>query len=205
MHGCQRTRVRFMLRRIRWRDHAGCCPLHTGVDMRAIDHVVSLAESTGATLVAVSLILTPHKPGSRGPRLEHIQQSKDFLEAVKWKTRRHEVPVERHEVFTADVMQSIVLLVGEMRCAGIILVTSSEREALLQAHEVKRLLINPPASLVIIRLSQYPAQVQRPHTGNPIPVVATEAMGTAEPRLVGAEFAGSRGTAADERGGRHRP
>jgi hypothetical protein len=140
-------------------------PFTHGVDMRAIDHVVSLAESTGATLVAVSLILTPHKPGSRGPRLEHIQQSKDFLEAVKWKTRMHEVPVERHEVFTADVMQSIVLLVGEMRCAGIILVTSSEREALLQAHEVKRLLINPPAPLVIIRLSQYPAQVQRPHLG----------------------------------------
>ena len=140
-------------------------PFTHGVDMRAIDHVVSLAESAGATLVAVSLISTLHKPGSRGPRLEHIQQSKDFLEAVKWKASRHEVPVERHEVFTSDVMQSIGLLAGEMHCAGIILVTSSEREALLQAHAVKLLLINPPAPLVIIRLSRDPAQIQRPHLG----------------------------------------
>jgi hypothetical protein len=140
-------------------------PFTYGVDMRAIDHVVSLAESAGATLVAVSLISTPHQPGSRGPRLEHIQQSKDFLEAVKWKASRYGISVERHEVFTTDVMQSIGLLTGEMHCAGIILVTSSEREALLQAHEVKQLLINPPAPLVIIRLSPDPAQIQMPHLG----------------------------------------
>jgi hypothetical protein len=140
-------------------------PFTHGVDMRAIDYVVSLAKSTGSTLVAVSLISVPSKAKPGGARLEHIQQSKDFLEAVKWKAARYEVPVERHEVFTPDIMRSIATLTREMRCAGIILVTSSEREALLQAHEVKRLLINPPASLLIIRLSRSPAQVQRPHLG----------------------------------------
>jgi hypothetical protein len=127
-------------------------PFTHGVDMRAIDNVVSLAKSTGSTLVAVSLISAPSRAGSRGARLEHIQQSKDFLEAVKWKAARYEVPVERYEVFTADVMQSIASLTREMYCDAIVLVTSSKREALLQAHELKCLLIEPPASLVIIRL-----------------------------------------------------
>jgi len=53
-------------------------PFTFGVDMRAIDYAVSLAGSAGATLVPVSLISAPAK----GARLEHIQQSKDFLEAV---------------------------------------------------------------------------------------------------------------------------
>jgi hypothetical protein len=138
-------------------------PFTHGVDMQAIDNVVSLAKSTGATLVAVSLISASSKAGSRGPRLEYIQQSKDFLEAIKWKAARYEVPVERHEVFTADVMQSIAILTHEMRCNTIVLVSSSEREALLQAHEVKYLLIEPPASLVIIRLSANHGQTPTRH------------------------------------------
>ncbi len=138
-------------------------PFTHGVDMRAIDNVVSLAKSTGATLVAVSLISDPSKAGSRGARLEHIQQSKDFLEAVKWKAARYEVQVERHEVFTADVMRSIASLTHEMRCDAIVMTTSSEREALLQAYEVKRLLIDPPASLVIIRLSANYGQAPTRH------------------------------------------
>ena len=138
-------------------------PFTHEVDMRAIDNIVSLAKSTGSTLVAVSLISAPSKAGSRGVRLEHIQQSKDFLEAVKWKAARYEVPVERYEVFTADVMQSISSLTREMRCDAIVLATSSEREALLQAYEVKRLLIEPSASLVIIRLSANHGQIPTRH------------------------------------------
>jgi hypothetical protein len=137
-----------MMKALRW-----LLPFTHEVDMRAIDNVVSLAKSTGTTLIAVSLISAPSKTGSRGARLEHIQQSKDFLEAIKWKAARYEVSVERYEVFTPDVMQSIVSLTREMHCDAIVLVTASEREALLQAHEVKSLLIEPPASLVIIRLS----------------------------------------------------
>ncbi len=138
-------------------------PFTHGVDMRAIDYVVSLAKSAGATLVAVSLISVPSKARSRGARLEDIQQSKDFLEAVKWKAARYEVPVERYEVFTQDVLQSIATLTREMSCDGIVLVTSSEREALLQAHEVKSLLTQPPASLVLLRLVTNHEQTPTPH------------------------------------------
>jgi CheY-like chemotaxis protein len=78
-------------------------PFMHGVDMRAIEYTVRLAESAGATLIPVSLITAPPK----GARLEHLQQSKDFLEAVQHKAARYLVPVERYEVFTADAQQSI--------------------------------------------------------------------------------------------------
>lgn len=54
-------------------------PFTHGVDMRAIDTVVRLAGDEGATLVAVSLVAVPPGRWSQGARLEHIQQSKDFL------------------------------------------------------------------------------------------------------------------------------
>ena len=60
-------------------------PFTYGVDMRAIDAVVRFAQSAGATLVPVSLILVPHERRAREARLEHIQQSKGFLEAVQHK------------------------------------------------------------------------------------------------------------------------
>jgi hypothetical protein len=124
-------------------------PFTHGVDMRSIEYVVRLAESAGATLVPVSLVSAP----SKGARLEHIQQSKDFLEAVQHKAARLQVPVERYEVFTADVRQSITTLVHDSRCNGIVLVTSGGHTCLLQDEEVKQLLIAPPAALVLIRLS----------------------------------------------------
>jgi hypothetical protein len=117
--------------------------------MRAIDCVVRLAEGAGATLVAVSFVSAP----SNGARLEHIQQSKDFLEAVQYKMDRLQVPVERYEVFTTDVLQSMTTLTHERRCEGIVLVTGGEHSHLLRDEEVKHLLIKPPAALVLMRLS----------------------------------------------------
>lgn len=133
-------------------------PFMHGVDMRAIDSVVNLAASTGATLVAVSLISVPDKSRSGGARLEHIQQSKDFLEAVKWKATRYSVPFERYEVFTGNVLQSLALLVQGQECDSIVLVTAEKRDMLLPALEVKHLLEEPPASLVLLRL---PARAER--------------------------------------------
>ena len=136
-------------------------PFTFGVDMRAIDYAVSLAGSAGATLVPVSLISTP----SKGARLEHIQQSKDFLEAVEQKAERHHVSIERYEVFTQNVLQSIRTLVSDIHCSGIILVTGGEHSHLLQDIEVKRLLVEPPASLVLIRLPARTSSVPQSHLG----------------------------------------
>src|SRR5260221_13115049 len=124
-------------------------PFRQGVATAAIEYAVRLAESAGGTLVPVSLISAPPK----GARLEHIQQSKDFLEAVQHKAERFQVRVERYEVFTADVIQSLTTLVHERRCEGIVLVTGGEHSRLLRDEEVKHLLIKPPAAPVLVRLS----------------------------------------------------
>jgi hypothetical protein len=126
-------------------------PFTSGVDMRAIEYAVSLAESAGVTLVPVSLVSSPPK----GARLEHIQQSKDFLEAVQHKAARSQVSLERYEVFTTDALQSLTTLVHDLRCDGIVLVTSGGHTCLLQDKEVKHLLIAPPAALVLIRLPMH--------------------------------------------------
>jgi hypothetical protein len=127
-------------------------PFTHGVDMRAIDTVVRLAEEEGATLVAVSLIAVRPERRSQGVRLEHIQQSKDFLEAVKFKAARHQVTIERYEAFTSNVLESITLLTHDQRCDSIILVMCGEKETLLATGEKKCLLEAPPAALVLIRL-----------------------------------------------------
>ncbi len=133
-------------------------PFTHGVDMRAIDYLVSLAENNGATLIPVSLVSVPTESRSGGARLEHIQQSKDFLEAVKYKAARLQVPVERYEVFTSDVTQSITMLVHDLQCDGIVMVAIERKEILLHKHELKQLLVEPPASLVLIRLPAHPQE-----------------------------------------------
>ena len=127
-------------------------PFTHGVDMRAIDTVVRLAGDEGATLVAISLIAVPPERWSQGARLEHIQQSKDFLEAIKYKAARLQVTIERYEDFTTNVLGSITLLTRDQRCDSIVLVSCGEKEILLNAYEKKRLLENPPAPLVLLRL-----------------------------------------------------
>ena len=130
--------------------------------MQAIDAVVSLAESAGTMLVALSLVTVPEARRSRGARLEDIQQSKDFLEAVKWKASRHQVQVEDHEVFTEDVLGSIATLMHDLGCDNMILVSNGKYDMLLHAHELKHLLIEPPGSFILLRL---PPPPERPHLG----------------------------------------
>jgi hypothetical protein len=133
-------------------------PFTHGVDMQAIDTVVRLAEERGATLVTVSLIPVPPEQRSQGARLEHIQQSKDFLEAVKFKAERHQVPIERYEVFSSNVLGSITLLTYDQRCDSIVLVSNGDKDILLHVQEKKCLLEDPPATLVLFRL---PTQAER--------------------------------------------
>lgn len=140
-------------------------PFTWNVDMQAIDAVLYLAKGGEVTLVAASLVVVPDTPGGRGARLEHLQQSRDFLEAVKWKAARLGVQYERHEVFTVEAMRSIATLTYELRCDAIVLVSRSEREVLLHAHQLKHLLADPPASLLVLRLA---SPTKRQPAKNPV-------------------------------------
>jgi universal stress protein family protein len=140
-------------------------PFTHGVDMRTIDYLVSLAENNGATLIPVSLVCVPNESRPGGARLEHIQQSKDFLEAVQYKAARYQVPLERYEVFTGDVIHSIARLVADLHCDGIVMVAVERREVLLRTHELKQLLMEPPTSLVLIRLPAHPQKARSFYMG----------------------------------------
>ena len=127
-------------------------PFTYGIDLHAIASVMSLAEAAGATLVTVALIGQPTRPGKREVRLEDIQQATDFLEAVNNQATRLGVPVERHEVVTCDVVQSLTTLIAELGCEAIVLVSRKGEEIFLEAHQFKQVLEVPPAPLVLLRL-----------------------------------------------------
>ena len=114
-------------------------PFTHGVEMETIEASVLLAASHHATLVPLSLILSP-RARERGARLEHIQQSKDFLEAVQQKALRHGVPLERFEVFTGDVLQSISVLVHQLRCDGVVLALRGRNGSLLGTETIEQLM-----------------------------------------------------------------
>jgi hypothetical protein len=93
---------------------------------------------------------------ARGARLEHIQQSKDFLEATKYKAMRYGVPIERFEIFTSDVVQSIIVRAQQMACNGIILFIRGEEGLLLRADEIEHLIEMGAHRLYVIRLPSKP-------------------------------------------------
>jgi len=74
------------------------------------------------------------------------------LETVKQKADWYSVRIERLEVSTSDVGQSINLVASEMECEGILLFVSQKGGILLQLHEIKRLMEMPVRKLYITRL-----------------------------------------------------
>jgi hypothetical protein len=134
-------------------------PFTFGVDVHTIDFVLRSAKECGAVVVAASLIVIPKMRQVQGPRLEYIQQSKDFLEVVRWKAEKHQVSVELHEVWTADLHERIKRLVLDLHCSSIVVVTNGKGGVLLDVEEIKKLLVGDmSASLVLIRI---PASEQR--------------------------------------------
>jgi hypothetical protein len=119
--------------------------------MDTIEAAVLLAASHHATLVPLSLILSPTARG-KGARLEHIQQSKDFLEAVQQKALRHHVPLERFEVFTGDVVQSMLVLVDQLGCDGMLLALRGRNGSLLGTGTIEQLMAMRPCPLSLIYL-----------------------------------------------------
>ena len=146
-------------------------PFTHGVEMDALEAAVLLAASHHATLVPLSLVPAPLANG-KGIRLEHIQQSKDFLEATQHKALRYHVPLERLEAFTGDAMQGIAVLVQQMTCDGMILALRGRKGSLLSAEMIEQLLAMRPCPLYLLYLpSKEPSLVSgwREHLFNLLP------------------------------------
>ena len=85
--------------------------------------------------------------------LELIQQSNDFLEAVRHKALRLSVPVECHEVRASNILASITTQIRDLGCGSIMLASEGDRALLLYAQELRQLVLNPPARLMLLRFS----------------------------------------------------
>jgi len=127
-------------------------PFTHGIDMDVLEYAVLLAKGRNAILVPLALIHIPTGRQSGGARLEHVQQSKDFLEAIKHKAAYYDVPIERFEIFTSDVVESINIHAQNMDCADILLFVRDGDGILLQTDEIKHLMVQPTCKLSIIRL-----------------------------------------------------
>ncbi len=119
--------------------------------METIEAAVLMAASHRATLVPLSLISVP-RGRAKGARLEHIQQSKDFLEATQQKALWYRVPLERFEVFTGNVVQSISMLAHQLACDGAILALRGQQGSLLSAQIIEQLMATRSCRLYLIYL-----------------------------------------------------
>jgi hypothetical protein len=126
--------------------------------MQALDAALAWVQKGDATLVALSLITVPPKKRSRGARLELIQQSQDFLETVKYRAARFAIPIERHEVYTEDVLESLKILPHKLGCEGMILVSRGKQALLLSNLEMQHVLSTVPVPLILMDLSRQTEQ-----------------------------------------------
>lgn len=127
-------------------------PFTHGIDVAAITYALALAQRFHSTLVVLSLIRLPETPVVRKPRLESIQQSKDFLEFVQHKATRQNIPIVRVELYTHHPVRSIRTLAQEMECAGILLFVHCGVGVLLSTGEVKQLLEDDSLPLYVAPL-----------------------------------------------------
>ena len=128
-------------------------PFTHGVDASAINHALALAQHFHSTLVVLSLICLPKAPGARKPRLDAIQQSRDFLEFVQCKAARQGVSITRVELYTHHPVRSIRILAQEMDCSGILLFVHRGTGVLLATTEVKQLLEDDSLPRVEVAIS----------------------------------------------------
>ena len=127
-------------------------PFTRGMDMDVLEHAVQFAYHDRATLVPLALLHLPEQHRSKGPRLEAVQQAKDFLEAVRYKAERVHVAVEQCETVTPDTIQSIHAFSQAMACDGILLFLQGNTPALLSSETMQNLLEQANCRLYLVRL-----------------------------------------------------
>lgn len=124
-------------------------PFTFGVEMDVLETLVLLASNQRATLIPLSLISLPSTK-RKGVRLELIQQSKDFLEAVRKIAARHHVPLEPVEALTPHAAHSILLSVEQLHADAILLATRGTRGSLLDMEMIEQLIESKPCSLFVV-------------------------------------------------------
>lgn len=123
-------------------------PFTHGFDAQAIEQTVRVVQSQNAVLVLLTLVLVP----PQGVRLEHIQQARDIEKIVTRIASRYLVPVEAHEVYSNDIVGSIITKAKALHCDHVLVVLRSQKAVLLHTSELDRLLKEYPAQLLLLHL-----------------------------------------------------
>lgn len=126
-------------------------PFTHGVNMNAIEQAVRFAKREHAILLPLSL-LPEQQEMSRRLRWEHIQQSKDFLEAARHKAERHGVPVESFEVHTEHPVQTITEFAHKHHVSGVLIFVREGKGVLLSSNQINHLMEKVTPRLFIVTL-----------------------------------------------------
>jgi hypothetical protein len=126
-------------------------PFQQGVDRVVIEQAVRLAKGCNATLVPLSILVVKSK--LKSPRLDFIQQSKDFLEATKHLAEVWDVPFEAVEVVTHDAGQAISTIAVELQCEGIVVFLGHNGDVLLSADTIQYLIEAASYKLYVMHIS----------------------------------------------------
>ncbi|GER91573.1 hypothetical protein KDW_57350 [Dictyobacter vulcani] len=129
-------------------------PFTHGIDGNAIDFALSMAQQEQAILVVISWLHTsPDATTTEQPRLGFIEQSQDFLALVEHKARRLQVPIERIELYSANVVKSMMAMAGEMDCDALLLFQRNHKAVLLDELELKQLLVMSRVPLLFVQMT----------------------------------------------------
>lgn len=127
-------------------------PFHHGVNMNALEQAIRLAKGCDATLVLLALIEVREGHRVKAPRLDLVQQARDFFAASKHKAAAYDVPVECVEVYTHDMQQAIETVADVTHCEGVVLFLAGEDGVLLEARAIYGLVASAALKLYIMRL-----------------------------------------------------
>ncbi|HEU5384006.1 MAG TPA: hypothetical protein VFV38_52090 [Ktedonobacteraceae bacterium] len=139
-------------------------PFTFDIEMDILEAVVRLAAERRATLIPLSLI--PQPVGKRrSVRLELLQQSQDFLEAVRVKAAHSSVPLAPVEVFTSDLVHSILASIDQCHCDGILLATRGNHGCFVSLEVMEQLMCLQPCALWVLHFPASPRGLWLPRTG----------------------------------------
>jgi nucleotide-binding universal stress UspA family protein len=127
-------------------------PFVHGMNIEALEQAVLLAKDCKATLVPASLIRLTQKQQASGPRLEHVEQSQDFLEAISYRAQKNGIPVEPVEVATSDVPQCIDTLIRTLDCDGVLLFMHGKDAILLDINDIRCVMQTAPGRFYLFHL-----------------------------------------------------
>lgn len=127
-------------------------PFTQDLNLGALEYAIQFARSCRAMLIPLILLPLSAHQWMHSPCLEAIEQAVDFLEAVRWKAIRADVPIESYDLQTHDVVRSIRAFAQEMMCEGILLFQQEGAALLLPTEIVKCLLEQAPCKRYLVHL-----------------------------------------------------